>query len=65
MVTMVHVEVKISTFWPSTSLENVFPAFQRKANSSCKNVKVKVTLLKNVSKVVHFIDYFLRECILS
>ena len=61
MVTMVHAKGKFLTFWPSRLLENVFPTFLREATSSCRNIKIKLTLLKKVSKAVHFIDFFLCE----
>ena len=37
-----------------------FPAFKREAISSWK--KKKLILLKKVSKVVHFTDFFLHAC---
>ena len=62
MVTMVHAEGKILTFQPSRLPEKGFLAFKREANSSCKNIQMKLTLLKKVSKVVHFRECFLHEC---
>ena len=56
-VTMVHSEGNILTFQPSRLPENVSLALKRETNSS-ENIKIKLTLFKNVSKVVHFTDFF-------
>ena len=50
---MVHVVGKFFDF-----LAFGFLALKREANFSGKNVKMKLTLLKKVSKVVPFTDFF-------
>ena len=39
-----------------------FPTFKREAIPSCKKIKMKLTLLKKVSRVFHFTDFFLCMC---
>ena len=63
MVIIVHAEGKIFDFFSLLDCwKMAFPHFKGKPNSSCENIKMKLTLLKKVSKVVHFTDLFLREC---
>ena len=48
-----HAEGKMLTFWPSILLENGFTTLKRDAK-----LKLKLTFLKKVLKVVYFIDFF-------
>ena len=59
---MVQDEGKILTFKPSRLPENGSPILKREGNSFLKNIKMKVTLIKKVSKGVRFTDFFLHAC---
>ena len=59
---MVHAKGKIFiTCKPSRSLENGFPAFKKEANSSCKNIKMKLTLLKKVCILYSHFEFELKK----
>ena len=59
---MADAKRKILTFYPSRSPENGFPALERETNSSWKNIKLKLILIKKLSKVIQFTHFFLRAC---
>ena len=59
---MVQAGEKFLTFCPSRLLKSGFLALKMEANFSRKNIKMKLTHLKKVSKVVHFTGFFLCAC---
>ena len=61
-MTVVHTKGEILTLQPSRSSENGFPTLKSEANSSWKNIKMKLTLLIKAPKVIHFTDFFLCAC---
>ena len=59
IMTMVHTKGKTLAFQTFRLPENGFTTLKRGANSYSKDIKMKLTLLKKISKVVHFTDFFL------